>query len=153
MTADEMFRALSLESLSYTGVQAQIPPGTDARNTECNAHVEFQLTPSAVEGASPPQYALQIRFSCTGTPLRGSARQRLFEIELKALAIYRQSSGGVTLAEFSSHHTILARQLFPALAGRAQDLLERLGLHTIRLPLDLPQEIAAPAGGVTGTLN
>lgn len=153
MTADEMYRALSLESLSYTAVQAQLPAGSDARTTECNAHVEFQLTPSGVEGSAPPQYALQIRFSCTGTPLRGPARTRLFEIELKALAIYRQTGAGVTLADFSGNHTVLARQLFPALAGRAQDLLERLGLHTIRLPLDLPQEISAPAAGATGTLN
>lgn len=153
MTPDELFRALSLESLSTTALQAQIPPGSDARGVECNAHVEFQLTPSAVDGANPPQFALQIRFSCHGTPMRGASRNRLFELEIKALALYRQTGATISLAEFTANHTVMARQLFPTLAGRAQDLLDRLGLHTIRLPLDLPQEMSAPTGAVTGTLN
>lgn len=153
MTPDELYRALSLESLSTTSLQAQIPSGVDPRNTECNAHVEFQLTPNGVEGATPPQYALQIRLTCTGTPARGNPRTRLFELEIKALALYRQTGIAVSLNDFTSNHTVLARQLFPLLASRAQDLLERLGLHAIRLPLDLPQEMSVPQGAVSATLN
>jgi hypothetical protein len=36
---------------------------------------------------------------------------------------------------------VCARQLFPALAARAQGLLSDLGLTSIRLPLDLPQQL------------
>jgi len=143
MTVDELFRLLTLESLSITSLQAQLLQGQEMRNVECNAHVELQLTPSAVEGSSPPQFALQIRLTCVGTPTRGVQRNRLFDLEIRALAIYRQISGeAVNAATFAVNHAVCARQLFPALAARAQGLLSDLGLTSIRLPLDLPQQIA-----------
>ncbi len=142
MTPDELFRMLSLDSISVSALQAQLTPGVNVRDTECNAHVEFQLTPSAVENVSPPQFALQIRLSCNGTPLRGNTKQRLFDLEIKALAVYRQSTAEmVALSDFSANHTVFARQVFPALALRAQALLEQLGLHNIRLPVDLPHDL------------
>jgi hypothetical protein len=141
MTSDEMFPLLTLESLAFTALQAQLQ-ANEARTVECNAHVEFQLTPSAVEGASPPQFALQTRLTCTGTPARGVQRNKLFDLELRAVAMYRQTAGEVlTAVDFASHHTIFARQLFPALSARAQSLLQDLGLTNIRLPLDLPQQL------------
>lgn len=155
MSPEELFRALTLESLSTTSLRAEIPTGSDPRAaSECHAHVEFQLTPSTVEGSQPPQFALHIRLGCIGTPLRAGQRtQRLFEIEIKSTAIYRQGGLSVSLADFGGHHTAFARQLFPALVSRAQDLLDRLGLHAVRLPLDLPQEVSQPAEVATGVLN
>ena len=142
MTADELFRQLMLESLSLTSLQAQLQPGQDVRNVECNAHVELQLTPTVVEGANPPQFALQIRLTCIGTPIRGAHRNKLFDLEIRAVAIYRQVGAEVlTAAVFAAHHAMCARQLFPALASRAQGLLADLGLSNIRLPLDLPQQL------------
>ena len=142
MTADELFRQLILESLSLTSLQAQLQPGQDVRNVECNAHVELQLTPTVVEGATPPQFALQIRLTCIGTPIRGVNRNKLFDLEIRAVAIYRQVSGeALSAAQFATHHAMCARQLFPALASRAQGLLSDLGLTSIRLPLDLPQQL------------
>ena len=154
MTPDELFRMLSLDSLSMSSVQAHLTQGGVKRDTECNAHVEFQLTPSAVDGANPPQFALQIRLSCNGTPVRNASKGRLFELEIKALAIYRQTSADpVPLNDFSANHTVFARQVFPALAMRAQALLEQLGLHSIRLPLDLPHEVNGVQGSAPIVLN
>jgi hypothetical protein len=155
MSPEFLFRALTLESLTTSSLRAEIPTGSDPRAAaECHAHVEFQLTPSAVEGSQPPQFALHVRLGCVGTPLRpGQRTQRLFEIEIKSTAIYRQSGPAVSLADFGAHHTAFARQLFPVLASRAQDLLDRLGLHAVRLPLDLPQEISQSPEVATGALN
>lgn len=147
MSADAVYRNLSLESLSVSALNAQLRSAV-GHQPECNAHVEFQLTPTAVEGAIPAQFALQIRLSCHGTPLRmdfNNRGDRLFELELRATAIYRQlGPESVSMADFTSWHTCFARQLFPALIFRAQELLERLGLPGIRLPLDLPQEMSQP---------
>lgn len=141
MNSDELFRCLTLESLSYTSLQAQLH-ANEARNIECNAHVEFQLTPSAVEGSMPPQFALQTRLTCIGTAMRGAPGNKLFELEIRALGLYRQIFGEVYSAtDFATHHTVLARQLFPVLSARAQRLLQDLGLHSIRLPMDLPQQL------------
>lgn len=143
MTADELFRQLTLDSLSFTSLQAQLLQGQEMRNVECNAHVELQLTPNAVEGSNPPQFALQIRLTCVGTPSRGVQRNRLFDLEIRALAIYRQISGeAFGAAVFAANHAVCARQLFPALSSRAQGLLSDLGLTSIRLPIDLPQQMA-----------
>lgn len=142
MTSDELFRSLTLESLSITSLQAQLLQGQEMRNVECHAHVELQLTPTAVEGAIPPQFALQIRLTCVGTPTRGVQRNRLFDLEIRALAMYRQVAGeALGVATFAANHAACARQLFPALASRAQGLLADLGLTSIRLPLDLPQQM------------
>lgn len=153
MTSDELFRNLTLESLSLTAIQAQLQ-GNEARSTECNAHVEFQLTPSAVEGSMPPQFALQTRLTCVGTPVRAPQPQKLFDLEIRALAIYRQVGGeALNAADFATHHTVLARQLFPVLSARAQGLLQELGLHSIRLPLDLPQQLNQNPAPGTVVLN
>lgn len=146
MTADELFRLLTLETMSTTALQAQLQPGNDVRNVECNAHVEFQLTPSAIEGSNPAQFALQVRLTCIGTPLRNVQRNKLFDLEIRGVAIYRQVAGDtLAAADFASNHTVFARQLFPILAVRAQALLQELGLANIRLPLDLPQQLSASA--------
>ena len=154
MTADELFRSLSLDSMSISGLQAQLTQGVAVRDTECNAHVEFQLTPSAVEGANPAQFALHIRLTCNGTPMRATNKTKLFELEIKALAIYRISGAdSVSFGDFGANHTVFARQMFPALAQRAHGLLEQLGLHSIRLPLDLPHEINTGQSNAPLVLN
>ncbi len=154
MTAEELFRLLTLENLSLTGLQAQLQQGVEVRNVECNAHVEFQLTPTLIEGSSPPQFALQIRLTCVGTPIRGAQRSKLFDLEIRAVAMYRQVGGeALNATDFASHHAICARQLFPALSARAQGLLADLGLQNIRLPLDLPRQLSANADQGPVVLN
>lgn len=144
MTAAELYSQLTLDSLSLTSLQARLLQGHEVRNVECHAHVELQLTPAAVEGSQPPQFTLQIRLGCVGTPTRGVQRNRLFDLEIRALAVYRQVAGeALGAAAFATHHAACARQLFPALVARAQGLLFDLGLTNIRLPLDLPQQPAA----------
>lgn len=136
-----MFRTLTLDSLSVTGLQAQLQQGADTRGVECHAHVEFQLTPNALEGSAPPQFTLQTRLTCTGTPVRAPQRPKLFEIEIRAVAVYRQiASGTISAGDFATHHTVFARHLFPALSLRCQALLHDLGMQNIRLPVDLPQQ-------------
>lgn len=148
MNADEMFRSLTLESISITGLQAQLQQGVEARGVECHAHVEFQLTPNQVEGAQPMLFVLQTRLSCVGTPLRGSNRSKLFDLEIRASANYRQvGAGAIAVGDFATHHTVFARHLFAALSLRAQSLLQDLGMQNIRLPLDLPQELSAAQQG------
>lgn len=154
MTPDELFRMLSLDSLNFSSFQAHITQGGSLRDIECNAHVEFQLTPSTVDGANPPQFALHIRLTCNGTPVRDPSKTRLFELEIKSLAIYRQTGAdSVSINDFSANHTVFARQVFPVLAMRAQALLEQLGLHSIRLPLDLPHEVNAGQNSAPLVLN
>ncbi len=153
MSAEELFRLLTLESFSMSMLQAQLHQGNEARTAECNAHVEFQLTPTHIEGSAPAQFALQVRLSCVGTPVRGTPRNKLFELELRATALYRQHAGeALQPNDFATHHTIFARQLFPTLVTRAQAMLQELGLYTIRLPLDLPQQLT-PANQGPVVLN
>lgn len=154
MNADEMFRALVLDSLSVVGLQAQMQQGPEARGVECHAHVEFQLTPAAVEGAQPPQFTLQTRLTCVGTPVRAPQRPKLFELEIRAVATYRQvAAGAISAGDFATHHTVFARHLFPALSLRAQALLQDLGMQNIRLPVDLPQQPAPAAEAGPVVLN
>lgn len=123
------------------GVRAEVPDDLRLRELESHAHVELQLTPSGVEGNAQYQFALRIRLLCTGTAAKAKVSSKLFEIELKAYAFYRQVAlGQIPLEEFTANHTVFARQLFPALASRAQSLLDMLGLANIRIPLDLPPQ-------------
>ncbi len=141
MSPLDLYHSLQLESLLMLGVRAEVPDDLRLRELESHAHVELQLTPSGVEGNAQYQFALRIRLLCTGTAAKVKVSSKLFEIELKAYAFYRQVAlGQIPLEEFTANHTVFARQLFPALASRAQSLLDMLGLANIRIPLDLPPQ-------------
>jgi hypothetical protein len=149
MTANDLYHSLQLEALTLQGVRAEVTDDGRLREMECNAHVELQLTPLTVDQRANYQFALKIKLSCTGTPAKIQSNARVFDLELRALALYRQASmAPVSVEQFSADHTVFARQLFPALAMRAQALLDSLGMSNIRIPVDLPPQpvaVEAPA--------
>jgi len=56
--------------------------------------------------------------------------------------VYRQISGeAMDLSEFSSHHAILARQLYPLLQQELRGLLLKIGLARLNIPFDLTPKV------------
>jgi hypothetical protein len=47
------------------------------------------------------------------------------------------------IAQFTSNHASLTRQLYPLLQHELRGLLNRLGLEQIHLPFDLPARVQA----------
>ena len=107
------------------------------------AKVELNLTPRPVKadsGDKLPAYQVSARLSCKG----GSETKPgpVFKARVGFEAIYQQVSGEpMDIAEFTSHHASLTRQLYPMLQQELRSLLVRLGLEQIHLPFDLAARI------------
>jgi hypothetical protein len=107
----------------------------------------MSLAPRALEtdsGDKLPAYQVSARLSCRG----GDAKQEgeppgpKFNVVVGFEAIYQQTDGEpVDVAEFSSHHASLARQLYPLLQQEMRMLLLRMGLEHVKLPFDLSPRI------------
>jgi hypothetical protein len=66
----------------------------------------------------------------------------MFNAKVGSEAIYQQVEGDpVDVAEFTSNHASLTRQLYPLLQQELRILLVRLGLEQIHLPFDLAARI------------
>jgi len=122
------------------------------------AKVELNLTPRLLQtdsGKHLPAYQVSARLSCRG----GTEGQSgpLFKARVGFDAIYQQISGeAVDIAQFTSHHASLTRQLYPLLQHELRLLLARLGLEQIHLPFDLParvQEGPGQAVEISGALH
>ena len=69
----------------------------------------------------------------------------MFKAKVGFEAIYQQVQGNpVDVAEFTSNHASLTRQLYPLLQQELRTLLVRLGLEQIHLPFDLAARIDQP---------
>ncbi|MGD2127673.1 MAG: hypothetical protein PVJ33_11520 [Lysobacterales bacterium] len=114
------------------------------------ARLELNLTPrlmKADSGEEPPSYQVTARLSCEGRS-RDSG-EPVFRARVGMEAVYEQIGGDpIDLAEFTSHHASLARQLYPLLQHELRLLLVRLGLEQIHLPFDLAARIETPEGQV-----
>jgi len=110
------------------------------------AKLELNLTPrlmKADSGEEPPSYQVTARLGCEGRS-RDSG-EVVFRARVGMEAVYEQVAGEpVDLAEFTSHHATLARQLYPLLQQELRLLLVRLGLEQIHLPYDLAARIETP---------
>jgi hypothetical protein len=66
----------------------------------------------------------------------------MFNAKVGFEAIYQQVKGDpLDVAEFTSNHASLTRQLYPLLQQELRTLLMRLGLEQIHLPFDLEARI------------
>jgi len=107
------------------------------------AKVELNLTPHLVQtnlGTGLPAYRVSARLSCSG----GGEDQPgpWFKARVGFEAIYQQISGeALDIAQFTSNHGSLTRQLYPLLQHELRELLGRLGLEQIHLPFDLPTRV------------
>lgn len=103
-----------------------------------DARVEMNLTPRLVEmgpDEALPSYQVSARLICEGAP---DSDQPSFKAQVGIETLYRQVSGTpVDIAEFTSHHAGLARQIYPLLAQELRTLLARLGITSTQLPFDL----------------
>ena len=110
------------------------------------AKVELNLTPrlmKADSGDSLPAYQISAKLTCNGGSKEGSGP--MFKAKVGFEAIYQQVQGNpVDVAEFTSNHASLTRQLYPLLQQELRTLLVRLGLEQIHLPFDLAARIDQP---------
>ena len=113
----------------------------DAETQE--AKVELSLTPRLMQadsGDSLPAYQVSARLTCNGGSKDGC--WPMFNAKVGFEAIYQQVEGKpVDVAEFTSNHASLTRQLYPLLQQELRTLLVRLGLEQIHLPFDLTARI------------
>lgn len=107
------------------------------------AKVELNLTPrlmKADSGDSLPAYQVSARLTCNGGSKESNGP--MFTAKVAFEAIYQQVEGNpVDVAEFTSNHASLTRQLYPLLQQELRTLLVRLGLEQIHLPFDLAARI------------
>jgi len=112
------------------------------------AKVELNLTPrpmSSDSGNKLPAYQVSARLSCKGGSKEKSGP--IFKAKVGFEAIYQQVNGEpMDIAEFTSNHASLTRQLYPMLQQELRTLLARLGLEQIHLPFDLAARIDEPGG-------
>jgi hypothetical protein len=104
-----------------------------------DAKVEMNLTPRLLEpdsGEQLPSYQVSASLHCTGHTDAGAGPA--FKAKVGLETVYRQTAGQpVDIAEFTSHHAGLSRQIYPMLAQELRNLLTRMGLSNIQLPFDL----------------
>ena len=104
-----------------------------------DAKVEMNLTPRLMETNTPeqlPSYQISARLVCIGGKSDDSGPA--FKAKVGIETIYQQTSGeAIDIAEFTSHHASLSRQIYPLLAQELRGLLMRMGLSSIQLPFDL----------------
>ena len=112
------------------------------------AKVELNLTPRLLEPEENnhlPSYQVSARLECES----GSeeAEGPAFRATVGLEAIYQQTSGNpLDVHEFTSHHSTLARQLYPMLQQEMRGLLSRMGLYQIQLPFDLAPRVPEVEG-------
>ena len=122
------------------------------------AKVELNLTPRVMDTkkkAALPSYQVSARLECDSASEHdnGPVFKALVGIE----AVYEQVSGRpVDVGEFTSHHSVLARQLYPLLQQEMRGLLARMGLSQIQLPFDLAPKTPSVKGSsaeISGSLH
>lgn len=103
------------------------------------AKVEMNLTPRLMEmdsGEQLPSYQVSARLVLVGGSGEGSKPS--FKAKVGMETVYQQTSGEpLDIAQFSTHHASLARQIYPLLAQELRGLLTRMSLSNIQLPFDL----------------
>ncbi|HEY5776002.1 MAG TPA: hypothetical protein VIS57_07960 [Xanthomonadales bacterium] len=104
-----------------------------------DAKVEMNLTPRLMEmdaGHKLPAYQVSAKLICIGGANDKSGPA--FSAKVGLETVYQQTSGDpLDIAQFTTHHASLARQLYPLLAQELRGLLTHLGLTDIQLPFDL----------------
>jgi len=131
-----------LQHLQVTQLHAELKPAPPGHEDK-KARVELKMSPRVVEGgdaAQLPAYRVGCRLGCrSGDAGHGGF---VFDAVVRADALYRQVNGeAMDLAEFTSHHAVLSRQLYPLLAQELRRLLMGIGVTGINLPQDLTPKV------------
>jgi len=146
-----------LQHVQISKLSAELVKVSKIAGTQ-EAKVELNLTPRPMQtdsGGTLPAYQVSARLSCRGggDELPGP----VFKAQVGIEAIYQQVNGdAVDLAEFTSNHASLTRQLYPLLQHELRGLLSRLGLEQIHLPFDLAARAQPQEGStvqVSGSLH
>jgi len=131
-----------LHHAQISGLHAELVKPKKGSGTQ-EAKVELNLTPRLMKSDSSealPAYQVSARLTCRG----GTDQDKtpMFTAQVGIETIYQQISGDpVDLAQFTSHHASLTRQLYPLLQYELRGLLMRLGLENINLPFDLAARV------------
>lgn len=122
------------------------------------AKVELNLTPRVMEADEDsvlPSYQVSAKLNCDSASEddSGPAFKAMVGIE----AVYKQIIGDpMDINEFTNHHSVLARQLYPLLQQEMRGLLARMGLSHIQLPFDLAPRtpnVDGPTIEISGSLH
>ncbi len=137
-----------LKHLQVTELQARMLKAS-AEPGSREARVELNLTPRPLQadsGDSLPAYQVGARLSCESGDARAAGPR--FSARVALQAVYQQVHGDpVDIAQFTSNHASLTRQLYPLLQNELRGLLMRLGLEKINLPFDLAARVETPESG------
>ncbi len=139
-----------LQHLQFMQLHAELKPAPKG-HTPSKARVELKMSPRVLEGddaARLPGYRVGCRLGCrSGDAGHGD---HVFDAVVRADAVYRQVQGdAMDLAEFTSHHAILSRQLYPLLAQELKRLLTGIGVTGVHLPFDLTPRVNTLEGPKT----
>lgn len=130
-----------LQHVQVSLIKAELINAARGEGTK-EAKVELNLAPRLIKadsGDELPAYQVSAKLSCRGG---GDDSGPEFVAQTGIEAIYQQIDGEpLDVAEFSSHHASLTRQLYPLLQQELRLLLFRLGLEKIHLPCDLPARV------------
>lgn len=128
--------------------------GDPSDQSPLHAKVDLNLAPKALANSQDkPGYQVQAHLKVDGYcgPEGDSQRIDVFVAEIKWVADYQQVQGeSISFEQFSEHHPILARQLYPLMHAHLMTLLGQLGVGYVQLPIDLthPQVSAISATGL-----
>jgi hypothetical protein len=133
-----------LQHLQLTLLNVEVIQSAREQGTQ-EAKVELNLAPRVMKADSGrllPAYQVSARLICRSGPV--GKEQPQFRAQVGMEAVYQQLSGEpVDIAEFTSNHASLGRQLYPLLQQELRVLMNRVGLEQIRLPFDLAAQIGA----------
>ncbi len=137
----ELINQLVLGEMRVVKLAAEAKRTVDPQR-ELNTHVEVKLTPLQVEQEAT--FVVRAQLVCNGTQTKpdpeSNADATVFSIDCLLQLTYRQVRGAqIDFGQFQSSHMQLNRQIYPLLIAQVQPLLSQLGLHQVRLPVDMLQ--------------
>ncbi len=133
-----LLEQLVLSSLQWLCVHGELKSAPLGDRT-IQAKVELKLRPEVhVQSEAGRHYPLMARAEVVGTCEGETDRIEVFSLELTLRATYRFQQGEPISDEaFSEHHASLARQIYPLMHMRLNQLLLELGIPHVTLPPDL----------------
>lgn len=148
-----LLEAFSLTRTQVVAVHAE-RLGDPSPQVPLHAKVDLNLAPKALAGSEEkPAYQVQAHLKVDGYcgPEGDLQRTDVFAAEIKWVADYQQVQGErISFEQFSEHHPLLARQLYPLMHAHLMTLLGQLGVGYVQLPIDLthPQVSAIASTGL-----
>ena len=135
-----LLELFALKHVQVTVIHAELThSGTAGEHSHGEAKIEFNMKPKifkAEKEAPLPCYQVSTRLKVESGDHENPAP--VFNARIAIEAVYQQSTGTpVDLVKFTANTATLARQLYPLMQLELREMLSRLGITGIRLPLDL----------------